>query len=87
MVKRKIIGKIQLTLGIILLVVSLFGGYITWNNYKYMVESYQANSPSVSSNIIINVSVLMSWTTTLIILFVLSLLFITQGLVNISEEK
>ena len=85
MVKKRVAGKIQLWIGIILLIISVAGGGLTYIPYNNLKETY---SPSVELiTISMQLNIIIGFAVIFITSFILSLLFITQGLINISEEN
>lgn len=109
MVKKKTIGKIQLIIGIIILIVGIVGltySYTAFNEtleksvdfspLTFDNESYTNDTKEILSANYINTmysaySTALSITINIMLFFgiiiILSLLFIFQGLVNISEQK
>ena len=115
MVKKKVIGKIQISIGLVLLIVCIIGLSLTYINYRQINEDFQRdlegltimenseefqNYPEDSQVILkqANVIYLMNITSLTVIILVnfavlfllaitVSILFITQGLVNMSEVK
>ena len=112
MVKKNTIGKVQIGIGIIILLLSIIGtiysidwgysiqdnvqGSIDAPNFQYYLDQYGNESAiilsSIDINSIINISInsfiiLGILLATSMISFFLSLLFITQGLVNMNENK
>lgn len=95
MVKKRTIGKVQLGIGTILVLIVLFGGFIIYENWKDMVENF--NSPGYIADdanpVLVSISfhtqgiILVEWMGLSIISFILSLLLITQGLANMSEDR
>ncbi|MEK6829708.1 MAG: hypothetical protein AABY15_06320 [Nanoarchaeota archaeon] len=89
MVKKETIGKIQLVAGIILLLISLTGIIIALNNYNDIVNLFKLNFGSYNNPVQSLAVIYLKFdiAVTSIILFIISLLFITQGLVNTSRDK
>ena len=110
MVTKNTIGKMQLAIGVIILIVAIIGFYMAWdtfNNFKYTAQSYVseinsiADSDEIASNdtkiimmssTVRNMQNISLSTLNLIVIIALSsalalfisLLFITQGLANLS---
>ena len=96
MVKKETIGKIQLILGILLLIAGIIGLIITLNIYGNFKERFELNYDvqdnnefsviaSISSfGIIINNA--LNFGLLFILSIIISLLFITQGLVNMGQR-
>ena len=117
MLKRGTIGKVQLIIGILLLIVGIVGVILTYGIYSDNIEdylrdtgkldndlkasidgfeSYSEESKTIikqgSFNVLFHgafamILIAMNFGALFILSIILSLLFITQGLVNISEEK
>ena len=89
MVKKETIGKIQLVIGIILLLISIVGIIIAINNYYDIVNLFKLNFGSSGLDPLHDFAVIylkFDLAITSIVLFIISILFITQGMVN-SKEK
>lgn len=116
MVRKNTIGKIQLIIGIILLIVGIVGVVLTYGihndnieNYSQRInqedslkeviddfESYSEESKTIIKREYYNtlfheafamVVITMNFGALFILSIIISLLFITQGLVNMSEKK
>ena len=116
MVKKETIGKIQLVIGIILLLGGIIGGVLTYNWYNKQLESLPLQiqdsvnilkenenytSFSEDSKIILRLSTTTFWTNVIsfkldiavslgllcALSIIISLLFITQGLVNMKQTN
>lgn len=98
MVKKKTIGKIQLVIGIIILIAGIIGiycaiydigGFLPTHRYIEGLNETQAIKQMITTNqdISIGANALFVLLSTSVIITLLSLIFITQGLLNISGEK
>lgn len=95
MVKKETIGKIQLWIGIILLLISIIGGILTYINYNNLLNEYSLaafNKLETENQLTwsiqgfsINATFIMAYATVSINSFLLSLLFITQGIINLKK--
>ena len=108
MVRKKTIGKVQLAIGIIVLLVGIFGLVYSYNNLGWAIDisgpnydieeakSYSNETQAMLRMDSLSLNVMMSSTkilsvfflaSTSIILIILSLMFITQGLLNKSGNQ
>jgi hypothetical protein len=114
MVKKETIGKIQLVIGIILLLAGIIGGILTYNWYNQQIKDFSSELSDQLKNLMENenytsfsedskIILRMELTATLInwnffktdiamrlgllctLSIIISLLFITQGLVNMKQ--
>ena len=83
MVTKKKIGKIQLIIGIIVLIIGIIG--LIYSGDRFAEELVRNISFDFGGTIM--ASFIMSVLSTSIILIILSLMFITQGLLNKSENQ
>ncbi len=93
MVKKETIGKIQLGIGIVLLLISLTGIIISFSNYighsTDIINFFSLNFSGYSNEIdalgiiLFKINILIAS----ILLFIISLLSITQGLANAWGDK
>ena len=86
---KKTIGKIQLVLAIIILLIGIVGiiGIYSFNNMFASGTNLNADSTQRSISLIRegqSFSFMITWIILFVIIIILSLLFITQGLVNLS---
>jgi len=94
MVKRTTIGKVQLLIGIIILLVGIGGIIFSYNWYKEADERWHLGLNNVGLEVVDTTNILahsINMAITIIASSILSifisLLFILQGLLNMSENK
>lgn len=94
MVKKSAVGKLQFVIGIVLLAGSAIGGLLTYINFNDKINSIiNLGIGQETDSLLVKMSsanILLSITATLTIIcsisFITSFLFITQGLVNLSNK-
>jgi len=94
MVKKETVGKIQLWIGVILLIIGIFGAFFVYNFSNSVVKA-KASDNQVSDPVLYNLDNIeeemiylsyINWYIYSFITIALSILFITQGLANKSEN-
>ncbi len=95
MVNKETIGKIQLWIGIILLLISIIGGILTYIDYNNLINEYSLaafNKLETENQLTwaiqgfsINSTFIMTYAIAFINSLLFSLLFITQGMINLKK--